>query len=193
VCVYVRVCVRVRACVSTESSRECEGNQGAGDDDGVKNIPQITAVRARMKYHTQVDYLCTPRRSTVTNVTSSPKTTVLTTHQPLALTLNPNTTLLTLTEENLYKLLPLVELELKRENSQQNALPTAISRQSTNMLHSAAINQCVPVHSHCLSIFIMSYLGCLQIKILRAGPRREGTKCTLAACCINVRKKNKKT
>jgi len=61
---------------------------------------------------------------------------------------------------------PLVGLKPKIENLQQNAVPTVLTRQLTNMLHSSVISQCVPVHSNFLSVFIMSYLGCMQIKRL---------------------------
>ena len=43
--------------VSGENSREGEGNQGAGDNDSVEYVPQVTTVRAWMKYHTQVNHL----------------------------------------------------------------------------------------------------------------------------------------
>jgi len=37
--------------------REEEGNDSADDDSSVENVPQISTVRARMKYHAEVDDL----------------------------------------------------------------------------------------------------------------------------------------
>ena len=37
--------------------REKEGDEGAADNDGVENIPEVSTVAARVQHHAQIQYL----------------------------------------------------------------------------------------------------------------------------------------